>query len=247
MNTIKEYEEWLSGKKVSKTTTSLYLSDVKKAIQWIKKSYGSTESLTPEMIDSYERFLTTTKLSEKSIKRAYSSLRSFSKFLNISSNSNNSNISKIGERNYWRDNFTVYLTIFIAIVTVSTLFVSFFEKSQIQYSQLPISGDFSISGPGKISGQTSVDAEQPNQFIPPRIDGGRGVIRSGATEVKIFSQQSSPFSAITVTPTEQYHQIFVKNQESGSFVVSLTSPAKGDVLFSWTVVNNFYVLDTPRQ
>lgn len=245
MNTIKEFEDWLNDRKVSKTTASLYLSDVKKAVSWIKKSYGSIENITPEMIDSYERFLTTTKLSEKSIKRAYSSLRSFSKFLNISNN--NIKGSNIGERNYWRDNFTVYLMIFIAIVTVSTLFVSFFEKSQIQYSQLPISGEFGISNSGKISGQTSVDAEQPNQFISPRIDGGRGVIKTGGTEVKIFSQQSSPFSAITVSPTEEYNQMYIKNQESGSFTVSLTSPAKSDVLFSWTVVNNFYVLDTPRQ
>ena len=83
---IKSYQQYLVSKRLSQSSISNYLSDLRKFLTWFQAKYPSlkadlTDQITPTILNNYKIYLSKSKTPAKTINRHLSALRSFGGYL----------------------------------------------------------------------------------------------------------------------------------------------------------------------
>jgi hypothetical protein len=95
-----------------------------------------------------------------------------------------------------------------------------------------------ISGLAIASDTSASDSAVINGIITTNATAGKATLPAGVTEITIKNPKISDYTLVYITPTSSTlnNVLYVKNKETGQFVVGFTDPTSIDVSFNWWVI-----------
>ena len=256
-----DFKEHLRSQKLSDATIRYYVSDVRVFLRFIYQISGDYE-ISPEMFESYENFLKSGTLPNKTINRKLSSLRIFSSFLlqkgllkeNIMKKVKNNKNGK-SPRQFKFSTTAILLVIFLIIVAVGGFIISTTRKDFFfisnSFTPNPVTISHSIQAdivhpPELLNSQNiqdiSVEGGTPDMPVTI-VSFGKDTISEGEVVSKVAVPLHVGSDSIFLTPLSQIEGSYYVEEQKDYFLIHLSTPQKVDSSFNWLILSNQLPVD----
>ncbi|GEM_PF-1606396 len=258
----KDFTQFLVRQKLSKSTITYYVSDVRVFLRFVYQTSGDYE-LTPEAFESYEQFLKQGALPTKTINRKLSSLRTFTNHLLSEGYLKNNVMKKVKNnkrearpRTLYPNAQTVIILALFLIIILGGGFLLSTNSTRTQNQFIQVTDEVNIP-PSLSTNSTDIPERLNTQnareitIEDSPIDGltnsgliyGRHVIEAGKTQKSVYVSDMNPTTLVFVTPTSKIDTTYHVKEDSGFFTVFLSKPLETNATFNWVIILNQLPID----